>query len=194
MSINDSNSIKTAEKRKLLSNFSNHKQFYWKIALAFCLMLIFSAMLSFFLEGKSAYDLAFTLWDDRFAKFTFGNMGDVIMPQALFYSIFFVITVIIFVFLIKSVSIRRIFIGILIVTSILFLIFIAYYGIVLQTYLGARQGPAGWLILESPWLSLILLCFTLCLGLFALWILLYPDLKISNNPGKSKIEIRKAQS
>ncbi len=183
--------VEGLEKRKGNTSSGISKSFLWHILLSWCLMLVFSAMLSFFLEGKSAYDLGFTLWDDRFAKITFGNMGDVIIPQTLFYSIFFIITTIAVVFLIKSSSLRRILSGILIITIILFLVFIAYYGIILQTYLGARQGPAGWIILELPWLSLVLFCLTLCLALFALWIIIYPDIYDSNKFTKSRIEVRK---
>jgi len=179
-----------SQKRDLWNILGMPKQFYWQIIFAGCLILMFTSVFSFFLEGKSSYDLGFTLWDDRFAKVLFGNMGEVIMPQTLFYGIFFLITTLCVVILIKSRSIRQITTGILIITAVIFLIFISYYGIVLQTYLGSRQGPAGWLILELPWLSLILLCLTLSLGVVAFWMIIYPDLPNLERSNNRKISIK----
>lgn len=178
------------DKKELTTRFGLPERFIWQLLLAWCLMLVFSATLSFFLEGKSAYDLGFTLWDDRFAKLDLGELGVIILPQIIFYGAFFLLTGFILVLVVKPHTIRRVTLIVLFTTGIFLLYFIANYGIVLQTYLGGRQGPAGWLLLELPQISLILFCLTFALGLIGLWLVAFPEIPISNEIRKNGSKIK----
>ncbi len=171
----DTNSKIPEQENKLLK-FGLSKKLIWQAVFSWCLLLEFSSIFCLFMEGKSAIDMAFTLWDDRYAKVWMEPMGNVILPQILFYAIFFLITSSLTAFIITRRRSKPIVFGALLITSALLILLTACFGIILSTYLGARQGPVGWLILEYPWLSLITFCFSLGLGLVALWIMISQDL------------------
>ncbi len=166
------------------------ERFLWQLLFAWCLLLVSSSIFCFFMEGKSSIDMAFTLWDDRYAKVWMDPMGDVILPQILFYCLFFMITAIIVAIIVSLPWTKQITFGLLFTTAILYLYFIASYGIAQQTFLGGRQGITGWLILELPWISLILFCLTFALGLIGLWILFSFDITKLWNSDKDASRIK----
>ncbi len=179
--MSDTNKAISAQEKRLLK-FGLSKKFIWQAVFSWCLMLEFSSIFCLFLEGKSSIDMAFTLWDDRYAKVWMEPMGNLILPQILFYAIFFLITGILTAFVITRRWFKQMTVGILLITSVLIILLTACYGIVQLTYLGARQGPAGWLILEYPWLSLTTFLLSVALGLIGLWTVIIQDLpaEISN--------------
>ncbi|MEX2682293.1 MAG: glycoside hydrolase domain-containing protein [Candidatus Sigynarchaeota archaeon] len=135
------------------------------------LLNFWAAITCLFLEGKSAYDLAFTLWDDRFAKVPMEPMGEIILPQIVYYAVFFVITAAIVAFFLSPARARPFTIVMLVAGSVLVAWFSVAYGEIQAFFAGNRQGPVGWTILMQPWVSTILLCVALALGLVGTWLL-----------------------
>ena len=141
-------------------------------------MLIFSSIFCLFMEGKSSIDFAFTLWDDRYARAWIEPMGAVIIPQMIFYAGFFLITAFIVALIITRNIAKQISFVFLLIFAVLIIIYSALFGIVVETYLGSRHGPAGWLILEHPWFSVIIFNLALALGLIGLWIVISQEMPI----------------
>ncbi|GAB4318366.1 MAG: hypothetical protein Kow0069_21440 [Promethearchaeota archaeon] len=52
----------------------------WDWLLGACFLLACARAVGFFLEGKSSHDVAFTLWDDAFARVSVEPMGRVVVP------------------------------------------------------------------------------------------------------------------
>src|SRR5271157_2687901 len=73
------------------SSFTRH---FWQGLLAWSLILVWASIFCVFLEGKSSYDLAFTLWDDEYAKLPTPSLftPSIIIPQFVFYTLFFILT------------------------------------------------------------------------------------------------------
>ncbi len=149
------------------------------------LLLNFCAAITcMFLEGKSAYDLGFTLWDDRFAKVPMEPMGEIILPQIVYYAIFFVATAAIVAFFLNPARARS-FTFVMLVAGLIFLVwFTTSYGAVQSYFAGGRQGPIGWTILMEPWVSALLLCVALALGLVGTWLLIAQEVPAYGPPVK----------
>ncbi|MBD3185689.1 hypothetical protein GF325_02580, partial [Candidatus Bathyarchaeota archaeon] len=163
----------------------NDASVFWQYTWAITLMLSWSAFFCVFLEGKSAYDLAFTLWDDRFAKLPAEPMGEIIIPQMIMYLPFLLATAILVAIAVTKPSFPIIMGCILVGTMIMLLVFTGFYSAILEQYPGDRHGPVGWTILEWPWLSLALFCATSALGLVSAWILIARVFPSSTNNGAS---------
>nr|MDO8116785.1 hypothetical protein [Candidatus Sigynarchaeota archaeon] len=168
------------------SPFHSSASYCLNLLLAWLLLLPWGAITCIFFEGKSAFDLAFTLWDDTFAKVPMQPMGEIILPQLLHYGTVIVITgVIAAIFLNPSRARPFIFVTTILV-AILLVLFAIAYGTEQAGFLGVRQGPAGWTILENPWLSIFLLCAGHGSGIAGLWILVAQEIpKIPYTPGAS---------
>lgn len=172
-------------------------RFRYQLLLAWLLLLAWGSILCIFLEGKSSTDLAFTLWDDRFARLYMEPMGSMIMPQMLFYLPFVVITVLGVTAGLGSRRLRGTTRAVVIVATGLLLAFTAAFGTVQATYLGGRQGPTGWALLQWPWLALLLFCAGTAAGVAGAFVLLtcvdLPGLAVPNrenpettNPGRAR--------
>ncbi|MHA1996926.1 MAG: glycoside hydrolase domain-containing protein [Promethearchaeota archaeon] len=121
--------------------------------------------------------MAFTLWDDEFARVANEPMGRVILPQMLFYIPFLLLTVI-FIAISTTKPWFRSLVFILLTTTMVFsLLFTGMYGQIQQIYPGGRQGPIGWTILEYPWISLGLFCSSGGLGITGTWMLFSTSLQ-----------------
>src|SRR5271157_2016320 len=161
------------------SSFSRH---VWQILFACSLFMIWGAIFCVFLEGKSSYDLAFTLWNDQYAKISYDDKGYIILPQFVEYTVFLIITAILVAMLVNSRFFRQITAGIILGTGILLVAFIVAFGIVTANYLGGRQGPTGWMIVENPWISLLLFCAANAVGMIGAWFLIQQEIpRISAN-------------
>ncbi|MBN2151212.1 MAG: hypothetical protein JW839_07205, partial [Candidatus Lokiarchaeota archaeon] len=147
------------------------KSFLVNSVLSALLLNFWAAITCAFLEGKSAYDLGFTLWDDRFAKVPMEPMGEIILPQIVYYAVFLVATGAVVAFFLNPERTRSFALVALVVGSVLVAWFSAAYGAAQAYFAGGRQGPIGWTILEEPWLSAVLLCVALALGLVGAWLL-----------------------
>src|SRR5271157_2441376 len=97
------------------SSFSRH---VWQILFACSLFMIWGAIFCVFLEGKSSYDLAFTLWNDQYAKISYDDKGYIILPQFVEYTVFLIITAILVAMLVNSRFFRQITAGIILGTGI----------------------------------------------------------------------------
>src|SRR5271157_5226463 len=150
------------------SLFSRH---LWQLVFAWSLILVWSSIFCVFLEGKSSYDLAFTLWDDQYAKLPTPSLftPSIIIPQFAFYTLFFILTALFVAMLVNSPHFKQITACILLATSALLVCFVAGFGIVTINFLGGRQGSTGWTILEFPWISLLLFCFGNASGMIGMW-------------------------
>src|SRR5271157_5182067 len=161
------------------SSFTRH---FWQGLLAWSLILVWASIFCVFLEGKSSYDLSFTLWDDEYAKVPFDDKGSIILPQFIVYTVFLIITAIFVAMLVNSRFFRQITAGIILGTGILLVVFIVVFGIVTANYLGGRQGPTGWMIVENPWISLLLFCAANAVGMIGAWFLIQQEIpRISAN-------------
>nr|MDO8086427.1 DUF4091 domain-containing protein [Candidatus Sigynarchaeum springense] len=148
------------------------KSFLVNSAFSALLLNFWAAITCLFLEGKSAYDLAFTLWDDRFAKVPMEPMGEIILPQIVYYAIFFVATAAIVAFFLNPARTRAFTAILLVAGPVLVAWFSVAYGEIQAFFAGGRQGPVGWTILMQPWLSTILICIALAMGLVGAWLLI----------------------
>ncbi|HME51976.1 MAG TPA: glycoside hydrolase domain-containing protein [Candidatus Lokiarchaeia archaeon] len=157
------------------SLFSRH---LWQLVFAWSLILIWSSIFCVFLEGKSSYDLAFTLWDDQYAKLPTPSLftPSIIIPQFAFYTLFFILTALFVAMLVNSPHFKQITACILLATSALLVCFVAGFGIVTINFLGGRQGSTGWTILEFPWISLLLFCFGNASGMIGMWFLIMQEI------------------
>nr|MDO8110144.1 DUF4091 domain-containing protein [Candidatus Sigynarchaeota archaeon] len=155
---------------------SPFKRHLWQYIFAWSLILVWAAFFCVYLEGKSSYDLAFTLWDDNFARVFMEPMGRFILPEMIFYSFFFVGMAVLVAIFVNSPHFKQ-FTIVLLVAAGAFLIFFTFaFGITQLTFVGGRQGPTGWVILEWPWVSLILFCLVVALGLVGVWLLMAQEI------------------
>ncbi len=151
--------------------FQPVKNFLLNVLLAWLLLVPWGAITCMFLEGKSAFDLAFTLWNDEFAKVPMQPMGEIILPQLLHYGAFIVISGGIAAIFLNPSRARGFILVTAMLVALLLVLFAIAFAMEQAGYLGVRQGPAGWTILENPWLSVFLLCAGQCSGIAGLWIL-----------------------
>ncbi|MFX0101007.1 MAG: glycoside hydrolase domain-containing protein [Candidatus Hodarchaeota archaeon] len=182
----DQNSIKhDASSQKF------NPRYLWQLLFSWCLILVWSAFFCVYLEGKSTYDMAFTLWDDRYARVFMEPMSFIILPQSVFYPIFLVATAIIIAACVNR-GWKKQFITIFVLLSICFILYLSIeYAFMLQTYPGARHGPIGWLIIDLPWQSLITFCLTNGCGLIGIWILMSEEFPTTRTKIKNKDVMRK---
>ncbi len=144
--------------------------------LAWSLIIVWGAVFCVFLEGKSSYDLAFTLWDDQYAKVPLEPMGRVILPQFAVYAVFLVITGMVVAMFVNSRFFKQFAVMIILATAVLLLSFVIAFGTVTEEFVGGRQGPTGWTILEYPWLSLLLFCMGNASGMIGIWFLISQEI------------------
>ncbi|NMC05345.1 MAG: DUF4091 domain-containing protein [Candidatus Lokiarchaeota archaeon] len=161
----------TAAKPGSTSPVEQGKSFLVNSVLSALLLNFWAAITCLFLEGKSAYDLAFTLWDDRYAKVPMEPMGEIILPQIVYYAAFLVVTAAIVAFFLNPSRVRRFTITMLVAGSVLVAWFSGTFGEMQAFFAGNRQGPVGWTILMQPWVSTILFCVALAIGLVGTWLL-----------------------
>lgn len=144
-----------------------------------------------FLEGKSTYDMAFTLWDDRYARAYMEPMAYIILPQILFYPIFLVATAIIIAACINR-GWKKQFISLFVLLATCFTLYLSIeYVSMLQVYPGARHGPIGWLIIDQPWPSLITFCLACGCGLIGIWVVMADEVPRTRKDLKNRDMLRK---
>ncbi len=160
------------------------KSFIVNSILSFFLLNFLAAITCIFLEGKSSFDLGFTLWDDRFDKVPMEPMGEIILPQIVYYAIFFVVTGAIVGFFLNPARVRGFTFIILIVGLVLVIWFAIAYGEIQAFFAGGRQGPVGWTIIMEPWVSTILFCIALAIGLVGAWLLVAQEVPMPGPPVK----------
>ncbi|GAB4322456.1 MAG: hypothetical protein Kow0069_27200 [Promethearchaeota archaeon] len=139
----------------------------WDWLLGACFLLACAGAIGFFLEGKSSHDVAFTLWDDANARVYVEPMGRVVVPQEVFYLAFVAATAALVAWWSHPSfgSFRKCGAGVLLSLTASLLALQATWGSVQAQYLGVRQGPAGWVALERPWVSALAFCAASAAGL-----------------------------
>ena len=161
---------------------SSHVRHLSQLLLAWCLILVWGAIFCVFLEGDSAYDLGFTLWDDEYAKVPLEPMGKIILPQFTIYAVFLVITALVVAMFVNSKYFKQFTVTILLATVVLLVAFVVAFGTITVDFIGGRQGPTGWTILEYPWLSLLLFCMSNASGMIGMWFLISQEIPRITTP------------
>lgn|SRR5271157_682268 len=170
------------------SSFTRH---FWQGLLAWSLILVWASIFCVFLEGKSSYDLAFTLWDDEYAKVPLDSMGNIILPQFVVGTVFLVISALLVAMFVNSRYFKQFTAVIVLATGILLVAFVISFGNIGINYMGGRQGPTGWTIIEFPWLSLLLFCTSNASGMIGAWFLVSQEIPRITTPSIKRMTLTK---